>query len=245
MAKEVGRRMMQAEIVEVAKRKEPNYNRLPNDSRQPEILESHIRDLAALFVRNRVHGIFRRTFCSCSLGLPENTVLLGANHEMPRCRWAKATAFRAIDLGNVHGHIFVLTDRGFRPYEYQTGPIPDLSQVDEAFLQELANFLKANNLATLVGLQVIDPYPTQMLELVLPQGTIMLDVSNLNGCTPARQTRWQFGIENGEPRVCKSNETHGRHANGHDIFNAGAPHPKLETFQDIKNALVRENILCQ
>ncbi|KAK4205967.1 hypothetical protein QBC37DRAFT_237261, partial [Rhypophila decipiens] len=149
------------------------YNRLPNDSQQPEILESYIHDLAALFVRNRVHRIFGVHLAHAHFALPENTVLLGANHEMPRCRWAKATAFQAIDLGNVHGHIFVLTDRGFRPYEYQTGPTPDLSQVDEAFLQELANFLKANNLATLVGLQVIDPYATQMLELVLPQGTIM------------------------------------------------------------------------
>jgi hypothetical protein len=151
-------------------------------------------------------------------------------NSMPHCRWSKATMFRAIDLGNVHGHIFVLTNHGFHPYEYQAGPTPDLSQVGEAFLLELANFLNTNNLAMLVGLQVIDPYPSHMLELVLPQGTIMLDISNLNGCAPTRQTGWKFGVENGDPRVCKSNETHGRHANGHDLFNAGAPHPKLEIF---------------
>jgi hypothetical protein len=144
----------------------------------------------------------------------------------------------------VHGHIFVLTDQGFHPYEYQAGPVPDLSQVGDAFLPELADFLSRNKLETLVGLQIIDPHPSRMLELVLPLGTVMLDASNVNGCVPTRQTGWKFDVENGEPRVCKSNETHARHANGHDVFNAGAPQPKLETFQDVKHALVRENILC-
>lgn len=45
--------------------------------------------------------------------------------------------------------------------------------------------------------------------------------------------------------LCKSNEIYARYANGHDVFNEGAPHPKLETFQDVKHALERENILCQ
>ncbi|KAH8585569.1 hypothetical protein B0O99DRAFT_646638 [Bisporella sp. PMI_857] len=75
----------------------------------------------------------------------------------------------------------------------------------------------------------------------------MLDVSDLNGCVPTRQTGWKFEVENGEPRVCKSNETLGRHANGHDVFNEGASHLKLETFQDIRNALIQTAILyaCQ
>jgi len=118
-------------------------------------------------------------------------------NSMPHCRWSKATMFRAIDLGNVHGHIFVLTNHGFHPYEYQAGPTPDLSQVGEAFLLELANFLNTNNLAMLVGLQVIDPYPSHMLELVLPQGTIMLDISNLNGCAPTRQTTFSLNFFSG------------------------------------------------
>jgi hypothetical protein len=65
-----------------------------------------------------------------------------------------------------------------------------------------------------------------------------------SGCD-SRQTGWKFALENGEPCVCKPNETHGRHANGHDVFNAGAPSPKLETSQDVKNALVKVGILCQ
>jgi hypothetical protein len=221
-----------------------SYNVLPTDSQQPEILESHIHNLAALFVRNRADGILGIHLAHSHFAIPANTAILGANYDEPYCRWAKTTAIQTIDLTNVHGHIFVLTDQGFHPYEYQTGPVPDLSEVNSTFLPELADYLNTNNLSTLVGLQIIDQSPAHMFELILPLATVMLDVSDLNGCVPARQTGWKFEVENGEPRVCKSNETHGRNANGHDIFNEGAPHPKLETFQDVKNALVNTGILC-
>ena len=145
----------------------------------------------------------------------------------------------------MHGYIFVLTDHGFHPYEYQTGPVPDLSGVNSAFLPELADYLNTNNLSTLAGLQIIDQNPVHMLELILPWAAIMLVVANLNGCVSTKQTGWKFEAENGEPRVCEPNETHGQHANGHDVYNEGAPHPKLETFRDVKNVLTRENILCQ
>ncbi len=162
---------------------------------------------------------------------------------MPRCRWAKACTIQTVDLSKVHGHIFVLTDHGFHPYEYQTGPVPDLSRVNSNFLSELANFLDKNNLAMLVGLQVIASYPSNMLELVLPQGTIMLDALKLNGCVSTRQTGWKFGVENGEPRVCQANEMHGQTRTGHEVYNQGDPHPKLGTFEDLKHALVEAGIL--
>ncbi len=149
-----------------------------------------------------------------------------------------------MDLSNTHGHIFIHTDHGFHPYECQAGPLPDLSGVNSAFLPELAEYLIANELSELVGLQVIDPNPIHMLELILPQGTVMLDGSVLNGCVPTRQTGWKFESEDGEPRVCQANESHGQTATGHDTYNKGDPHPRLETFQDLKHALVEAGILC-
>lgn len=220
-----------------------SYNGLPDHSRQPEILESHIHDLAALFVRNRAHGIFGIHLVHAHFAIPENTVLLGVNHDFPRCRWTNATTIQTTDLGNVHGHIFVLTDHGFHPYEYQSGPMPDLSPVNDTFLVEFADFLDANNLTTLVGLQVLDRYPSNMLELVLPQGTIMLDMSDLKGCVTTVQTGWKFMLEDGKPRVCQSNESHGETGQGHEVYNKGDPHPKLETFSEVVNALIQLQVL--
>jgi hypothetical protein len=30
----------------------------------------------------------------------------------------------------------------------------------------------------------------------------------------------------------------------HEVYNKGDPHPKLEDFQDLKNALIKAGILC-
>jgi hypothetical protein len=219
------------------------YNTLPDDSQQPKISNLHLQDLAALFVRHRAHTIFGIHLAHSHFVIPENTALLGVNYDTPRCRWAKPSLIKTTNLNDVHGHVFVLTDHGFHPYEYQMGPAPDLSQVGSAFLQELATYLDINKLSTLVALQVIGQNNAHMLELVLPRGTIMLDISTLNACVPTRQTGWMFESVHGESRVCKSNESHGRHANGHDIYNEGAPCPKLETFSDLKTALVKQGIL--
>jgi len=223
-----------------------SYNALLTDSQQPEVLESHIQNLAAIFVRNHAEKILGIHLAHGHFAVPDNTVLLGVNYDEPYSRWAKPTAVQTMDLNNVHGHVFVLTDHGFHPYEYQTGPLPVLSGVESTFLLEIAEYLITNNLSKLIGLQIIDPKPTRMLELILPQSTIMLDISVLNHCVLARQTGWKFEGEDGEPRVCKSDESHAQQSDGqHTVFNQGAPHPKLETFQDVKNALIKEKILCQ
>ncbi|KAK0740644.1 hypothetical protein B0T18DRAFT_213528 [Schizothecium vesticola] len=202
-----------------------------------------MRDLAARFVRHHADTLFGIHLAHAHFAVPDKTVLLGVNHETPHCRWANATTFQAIDLNNVHGHVFVLTDHGFHPYEYQASPVPDLPQVEDTFLAELAGFLSRNKLETVVGLQIIDRHPFHMLELVLPQGTVMLDVSNANGCVPTRQTGWKFEVENGEVRVYQANEVHGQTRTGHEVYNKGDPHPRLETLQDLEDVLAKAGIL--
>ncbi|KAM3066989.1 hypothetical protein ACMFMG_011771 [Clarireedia jacksonii] len=219
------------------------YNTLPDDADQPQILESHIHALTELFVRHRAHRVLGLHLVHAHFRIPESTAMLGVNYEKPHCRWTKPTNIDTIDIRNIHAHISVLAKDGFHPYEYQVGPAPDLSDVDSAFLPEFAKYLNENRLSTLLGLQVIDQDDSQMLELILPMSTIMLSTADLHDCNRARQTGWKFAIEHGKPRIHKPNETHGTHANGHDVFNEGTPHPQLETFSDLTNALVQTGIL--
>jgi len=201
------------------------YNELPTDSEQPEILESHISKIAEIFIRHHVEK------------------LLGINNNDPHCRWARPIANSTVDLSNVHGHIFVLTNHMFHPYEFQTGPSPDLSGVGNDFLPEFAEYLSKNKLSGHIGLQVIDTNSPSMLELVLPQATFMLDISALKDCVPTKQTGWKFEEENGNPRVCKGNEIHGTYKDKHIIYNEGVAHSKPETCQDIINDFVKSGIL--
>jgi len=224
------------------------YNGLLDDSKQPTIDASHLQYLANLFVRYNVHDILGIHLVHAHFKISENTVLVGVNHDLgvsyknPRCRFTQATCISTVDFNNIHGHIFVLKGRSFHPYEYQAGPIPELARENSNFLIEFADYLEAHELAEFVGLEVLDltPYPSEMMELVFLQETIMLDSSNLKGCVSACATGWRFNAGNGQ-RTCTPYVQHAAKPNGeHDTYNAGSPHPKL---QDVILALEKENIL--
>lgn len=132
-----------------------SYNVLLDDAQQPAVLDKHLEDLAALFVRHNaqktlgvhlIHGHFK---------IPENTIMLGSNFENPHGRWTKVTDIGAVDLSSVHGHIFVVTGDGFIAYEYQDGPMPNLSGISKDFFVEFADYLVTNGLTNLLGLQVL------------------------------------------------------------------------------------------
>ena len=59
---------------------------LPTDSQQPEILESHIHNLTALFVRNRADGILGIHLTHAHFAALENTAILGVIYDKPYCR---------------------------------------------------------------------------------------------------------------------------------------------------------------
>jgi len=219
------------------------YNHLPDDLRQPELCDTHMRNLAEIFIRNHAHTILGIHLVHGHFFLPVGEILVGENYDKPRCRWTKAVAIPAMNFDNVHGHIFVITEDGFHPYEYQMGTMPDISQVAGSFFEEFSSYVKSNGLTNLIGLQVTELDPVPMYELILPRGTVMIDVSSLNGCVPSRDTGWKFAAENAEPRVCTAYETHAKHSNGHDVFNKGSAEPNLETFQDVTHALRQEKIL--
>jgi len=217
-----------------------------DDSRQPDVSQIHIQSLAELFVRHNAHEKLGIHLIHGHFNTAPNTVMLGTNIEDPYGRWTKATATDAIELSKVHGHIFALRPAGgFVAYEYQDGPMPDLSAIRDDFFGELASYLTTNDLSSLLGLQVrLGGVPESMFELILDQGTIMLDKTAVRGCSASRQTGWTFELKDGEPRVCAANETHAKKTSGnHQVFNAGKPQPILASVADLKKALMTAKVL--
>lgn len=220
------------------------YNRLLDDAEQPPVSKEHMQNLAALFVRHNAHKTLGVHLIHGHSKTPENTVMLGSNFENPTGRWTRVTEIDAVDLSIVHGHIFVLTGDGFIAYEYQDGPMPDLSSVGKEFFADFIDYLITNDLTNLLGLQVlIDSMDQNMWELILDQGTVMLDAAVLRGCSPTRITGWRFEARDGQPRVCESNEKHVSSGNTHKIYNQGKPQPKLSNVDDLKKALVDVGVL--
>ncbi|KAJ9143271.1 hypothetical protein NKR19_g6874 [Coniochaeta hoffmannii] len=216
------------------------YNGLPDDAGQPPVSAEHRRAIGEIVAR---YGLIEKVGIHLIHGhstLPENTVLVGTN-DLDHYRFVKQTKLDDLDVNNVHGHIFALTDHGFRPYEYQTGMLPDLSGIDvDAFLEEMASFLRENSLQSLVALQILDSNcKLDMVEFVLPCATIMGRASDVKGYVKSRVTGWRFEMEDGRLCECKANESHGQTGGpqGHIIFNEGAPHRKPETIEEALGVL--------
>lgn len=129
-------------------------------------------------------------------------------------------------------------------YELQDGPLPDLSSVGPGFLDEFLAYILNNNLTSLIGLQVLGCGDGSMDELILDEGTVMVDSLSVKNTVPTRITGWKFETSDGNPRVCASNETHAKINTGnHRVFNAGKPIPKLENVEDLKAALAMAGVL--
>ncbi|PHH64720.1 hypothetical protein CDD81_3982 [Ophiocordyceps australis] len=220
------------------------YNSLPSDEAQPEV-EHLLQQLAELFIRNNAHKVFGVHLIHGHLEIPEKKVLFGDRTD-PRCCWTKPTKVDSLNLDSLHGHTFILTDKGFRPYEYHSGQHPELAQVENNFVPELADFLRTNQLSRIIALEVLDtPLPETMMELVLrDHGTIMMEPKHLRSCKPFRQTGWAFVEENGEPRVCKDGKQH--HVTGpkgHVIIVEPPRNNKIETCADALHILREQGLL--
>ncbi|KND86171.1 hypothetical protein TOPH_09206 [Tolypocladium ophioglossoides CBS 100239] len=140
------------------------YNSLPSDESQPDVVHL-LQQLAEIFVRNNAYKVFGVYLLHGHFQIPEKNVLL-------------------------YGHTFVLTDNGFHPYEYHSGKHPDIGQVGDNFIPELADSLSTNGLSRIIALEVLDsPLPEAMIELVLgDHGTMVMEPERLRGCRPFQQT---------------------------------------------------------
>ncbi|KAI1316899.1 hypothetical protein F5Y16DRAFT_393034 [Xylariaceae sp. FL0255] len=221
------------------------YNTLRDDSDQPPIDDKHIHNLAELFVTHNAHEVLGIHLIHGHFSIPKDTVLLGTSFQGPINRWAKVTQIKDVNHAAVHGHIFVYQKDKFCAYEYQHGLLPDFSTVSKDFLPAFVEYLVANDLASLIGLQVLgDSVKQSMCELILNHGTVMLQAASIKNCELARVTGWTFEAGPYGPRACQANETHTKMNSGnHKVFNAGKPHPKLENINDLKATLTEAGVI--
>ncbi|KAK7906461.1 hypothetical protein PG985_016198 [Apiospora marii] len=203
------------------------YNGLPSDEDQPDI-EEYMHDLAQLFVKYQADKVFGIHLAHGHFAIEDQTVLIG-NKPPEGGRWTVPTAIDS-DPTNIHGHVFILTDTGFHPYEYQAGCPPDLASVDLKFLPALANFIDRNGLRNVVALEVLDNSQKDMMEVVFINATMMINSSRLPGFTTFRQTGWAFTAEDGNARVRQDgNQTHAAGPKG--------GHVTITTPRDYSDAL--------
>jgi hypothetical protein len=201
---------------------------------------------------DELHAIFNRNGATSSFGVHlihqhfpglEDKIMLGITQENPSAIWTRQVDIDMVDVTKIRGHIFILAHDGFHPYEYRQGPLRDLPRINDAFLSEVAAYLRDNELEGLLGLQLLDPDSTELTELILPDSTLMLKDADLLHVSSHRDTGWIFKESNGDPHKCQANEQHGQTRQGHEVYNQGSHQPRFEKYSDITDELRTLGIL--
>jgi hypothetical protein len=213
------------------------YNQLLDDVDQPKVSQTHLETLAGIFVRHDVHRKFGLHLIHRHLKIDDNMVMLGKKFAEPTGCWTKPTHIEGIDPKNVHGHVFILSTDGptFTAYEYREGAPIEMNGVSPAFFQDLSQYLQANNLVTVLGLQILGDNPSeQMIELVLQNaGTVMLTALAAKCGSIYRVTGWHFDSRGGIAEF-KGGESHAKTTKGtHQVFIDGKPLPDLDSLKDL------------
>jgi len=219
------------------------YNGLPDDKAQPNIAELHLRVLAEIFERHDVQTMFGLHLIHGHLNLHNDTIMLGHSIDKPHGCWTKPVSLHDINPEDIHGHIFRISpDDRLVAYEYRYGPLADIDSVNPAFFSEFIDYLKAQDLTNVLGLQVLSKGASKdMVEIVLQgSGTVMLDSDSAEVGSIYRTTGWVLGGEDGITTF-KGGESHAKTTKGtHQVFIDGKP---LSTIDALMAALRGEGII--
>ncbi len=118
-------------------------------------------------------------------------------------------------------------------YEYRDGPLNDVTSVHPRFFLELIEYLQVNNLASVLGLQILDREPSkEMVEIVLKDnGTVMLDTQEAKYGDLYRVTGWRIESED-RILAFKGEESHAKTTKGtHQVFVDGKALLDLATLK--------------
>ncbi|KAL8367164.1 hypothetical protein RB599_010252 [Gaeumannomyces hyphopodioides] len=182
------------------------YNNLVDDTKLDDdsgrVIEQHLPHLLHLLDRHNLLELFGFHSAHNHYRLDPDTAQFGTDDEVPIYRRTKPTPVEDLRKREVHGHIFVVTDTGLQPYEFQNGKGPDFSHCNlRQFLQEFIEYIQQNRLQESIGLQVrykdLDrPETWECFEgkaSVMVDGTVAADLGYKRGRTTGWVGRKQDG----------------------------------------------------
>lgn len=138
--------------------------------------------------------------------------------------WIKLTAFEAILLSPIHGHIYTLTsDNCLWVYKYWEGDVSkSVADINQAFFVKLSEYLSSNKLAGLLDLEVLENILSswlQMLEFVLAEeGMVIIKKEELIHMNIYKVTEWSFILNEDDIVLIKEYKTHADVNERHEIF---------------------------
>lgn len=218
-----------------------SYNTLPDDADQPHVAEAFITGLKNLIKEYNVQNKFGFHLVHGHVKMAKDRVMFGRPMNSLPGLWTRPTKVDQLDLGGLHGHVFVLgANSEFHPYEFRQGPPPALNANDNAFIVAAQKYLELNGLAGVLGIQLLDQDTPgkHMKEFVLSDtdGTVMLPENAVNPTETYRVTGWNAveGIID-----VNGGESHAKTVKGtHQVFTGGKGLPDVGGEIDAEEIIV-------
>ncbi|KAK7419096.1 hypothetical protein QQZ08_010999 [Neonectria magnoliae] len=183
------------------------YNQLPHAEAQEYIPNQHLQLVLAMIER---HGM------SQSLGvhlihrhdqIGEDMLRVAVELTTRSGSWTKPCAIESLDVNKIHGHVLkLLPNERFVAYEYCEGSLPNsLAKADSPLFRELRTYLLDNDLANMIGLEVLhEDQQERMVEFEMNGGaTVLVPELMANYGSLDRATGWtqrgKDGLADAEP----------------------------------------------
>ncbi|CRK29161.1 hypothetical protein BN1723_014249 [Verticillium longisporum] len=205
------------------------HNTLPHPEEQPEISDTMLKAVGDILIRHGAQGTFGIHLLHSHFTAPEGTILLGVQVPMTdttNACWTKPS------------------DGSFVAYEFHEGEASsDGGNIGPAFFREFADFLRRNNLADLLALELLDgPQNNIQKELqVGPQATVLFHEEDVIGLSlPTITTGWSFKLGDDGIISCKGGTVYSAKKDTHHVFVDSKP---FATVEALKNALRGEGII--
>ncbi|KAK3371911.1 hypothetical protein B0H63DRAFT_563432 [Podospora didyma] len=216
----------------VAKR--GKYNKLPDDCERPDFADQHLRELGQLFARHGVAPKFGLQLIHGHFGIAADKFMMGKAIQGDLGCWTKPTSIQDIDLANVHGHIFAVSD---------SHKLVSLMNIVKALPLLLRQRMAYSSETIPPG----DEYSgKQMLEFILgpSQGTFMLHEDKANHGGIYRTTGWRVRFEAGIASFSSGNaDSHSATKRGtHPVFQ-GKGEPDIPDDSILRKWLESEGLL--
>ena len=203
-----------------------DYNSIKCFEEQQTISQDHLRAIAEIYVRTRMHHSYGAGILHRHVALSKGYVMVHArcDNDIDVC---KAENVRDLDCHSIIPHSFFLNSKGqFQAYEYDTGvrPLPDT-----AFLYQLRSFLVENQLTSLVAILAEDTRQDSV-EFLLPDEQGMVCVprkevyDGIDGIRPSVITGWKFCEESDGRIECRERRSCDPQGDGqHKVNDATTP----------------------
>lgn len=156
-----------------------SHNEYPIDIAMPQVDMSSdaVNELCRIIVKYKYQRFIRLRSLHRHHNLEEGHILL--QKRIPPGYWTEPTSVQEVDINQIYGQVFSVSEGGLFPTEFSCGP--SQLALDVNFAKELTQALLRNNLHTILGIEIArDGKRGNMVEFSDDSGSALVPEDRVN-----------------------------------------------------------------